>query len=95
MTKSGSLTIGAPRPSSAEGIRITIQVHNDTSISVNEKSIPITYGTPECLAIISGNMTLETDKECTGDEFKVVHSATASYRTPVRQPIVPDCSPFD
>ncbi|KAF9347727.1 hypothetical protein BGX26_000807 [Mortierella sp. AD094] len=82
MTRSGSLVAGAPRPSSAAGMRFSIQVHNDTFININGKPIPVVYGTLECPALISATVTLETDKECTGDELEVVYRAMASYKTP-------------
>ncbi|KAF9348632.1 hypothetical protein BGX26_012978 [Mortierella sp. AD094] len=72
-------------PSSAKGTRVSIRVHNDTSIIVDGKSFPVFYGTLECPAVISAIATLETDHECVGDEFEILYNAAATYKAPMEK----------
>ncbi|KAF9114795.1 hypothetical protein BGX27_009829 [Mortierella sp. AM989] len=82
MSKPVSMGTMPAAPSSAKGMRLSIQVQNNTFIKVDDKSIPVVYGTLENPAVIFAKVTLEADNECAGDSLEVLYTASATYRSP-------------
>ncbi|KAI1317732.1 hypothetical protein EDD11_007906 [Mortierella claussenii] len=85
MTNSLNLPSLTGASSSQKDMRLSIQVHGSSFISINGKAVPVFYSTLETPVHIRATVTLETDKECAGHAVEILYKAGATYQAPVRQ----------
>ncbi|KAF9127974.1 hypothetical protein BGW39_005450 [Mortierella sp. 14UC] len=74
MMKSKSLKSIGCAPSSTKDKRLSIEIHADSSITINHCSMPVSFGHLETPAVANATVTFETDQDCRCQDLKLPHN---------------------
>ncbi|KAK3810519.1 MAG: hypothetical protein JOS17DRAFT_764140 [Linnemannia elongata] len=79
MTKTLSMKNIARVPSSTKDKRISIEVHSDNYITVDNRPIPVFFSNLEVPAVIQATVTFDNDQDCQGQDVEINYKATIVY----------------
>ncbi|KAF9093367.1 hypothetical protein BGX23_003383 [Mortierella sp. AD031] len=79
MTKALSMKTLTRAPSSTKDRRISIEIHADNYITIENRPMPVFFSNLESPATIRATVTFENDQDCQGQDVEINYNAFAIY----------------
>ena len=86
-SKTLSLKSMARAPSSTKDRRISIEVHSDNYITVDNRPMPVFFSNLEAPAVIRATVTFENDQDCHGQDVEINYKAAVFYEVTGNAPL--------
>lgn len=87
ISKTLSMKNMARAPSSTKDKRISIEVHSDNYITVDNRSMPVFFSNLEVPAVIQATVTFDNDRDCQGLDVEINYKATIVYEVTSNAPL--------